>query len=133
MMKIYRRHLQNLNNNKFKILITALFVLGIYHLLMFGLKWNVFNMPKEQINDIKPILHRFYHLSYNIIIVLGFLYKWKKKVLWILLYFGFKIIYNILLFIEPIKNALHDSLYDGISFGVLIIVALLILGNEKSK
>lgn len=90
-------------------------------------------MPKEQLNDIKQVLYRFYHLSENIIICLGFLYQWNKIVLWILPYFGFKIIYNILLFIDPVKEALHSSLIDGVSFGLLIIVILLILRSEKDS
>jgi len=129
-MKMYKHLLQA---NKFKILITALLILGAYHLFMFGLKWNVFNISIDKINEIKPILYRFYHLSENIIICLGFLYVWNKKVLWILLYFGFKIVYNILLFIPVIKEALHSSLFDGVSFGVLIIIILLIIRNEKSN
>lgn len=123
---------QILINNKLYIVITILFILGLYHLLMCLVKLNSFNLDREQISTIKPILIRFYHLSYNLLIGFGFLYAWSKRLLWIWLYVGFKIVYGLLLFIPLVRESFNKSLIDGLGFGIIIIVILLIIRNEES-
>lgn len=113
-------------------LVSILFILGLYHLLMCLAKLNAFYMDKESLSLFKHILTRFYHLSWAFLVGLGISFKLAKVYNWLWLYLGSKIIYNILTFVPTIKIALNKSLLDGLYFGILIIVILLILRNEES-
>lgn len=123
---------QILTKNKLLILITLLFILGSYHLLMTLVKENAFNLNKEEIAKVKFILIRFYHASTLLLIGFGFSFNWSKVINWIWLYLGFRLIYTFSLTIPIIKNILSKTLADGLSFGIIIIVLLLIL-NRKNK
>jgi len=105
--------------------------LGLYHLIMFGIKINAFGLSDECVKTITPIMYRFYHLSYNLLVIIGIVLNWNKNVYKILWYFGFKILYNLLLFIPIIKDKLHSSFIDGVSFGILIIITLILIFDEN--
>ena len=125
----------NLTLTKYKlhILISFLFILGLYHLLMCLVKQNAFNLSAEDIRKTKFIFIRFYHVSYSSLIGLGISFKWSKKINWIWLYLGFRILYAILRAFSVVDDIFTKTLTDGLSFGLLLIAILLILGHEKSK
>jgi hypothetical protein len=130
-MKKMKKLNQILTKYKLIIVISILFVLGAYHLLMCLVKENVFNLNEESIKTTKFILIRFYHISHNLLIGFGFAFSWSKIFRWIWLYIGFRLIYTISLTIPIVREALSKTLTDGLSFGILIIVIVLILRNEK--
>lgn len=94
---------------------------------------NAFNIDADKMNIIKPILYKVYHISYNLLIGLGFVYCWNKYIRWIWLYVGFKITWNLLMFISVISKAMSKSLVDGLGFGLLIIVIIFMLRNAKDN
>ena len=113
--------------NKFYILISLLFILGLYHLLIIGIKTDIIYL-----DNLKPILYRFYHLDYNLFVVIGFVFRWNKKHLKVLWYFGFKILYNILLFVPILADWFHKSLIDCFGLVILIILIIMFIRNEKT-
>lgn len=121
----------NLRQNKHKIIVSLLFVLGFYHLVMCLFKLNAFNLNAYEIKLFKLVFYRVYHVSYNLLIGFALLYSWCKKYQWIWLYLGIKILYNMITLIKPIREFLHASIIDGFGCGVLVVVILLILSNEK--
>jgi hypothetical protein len=115
------------------ILISVLFILGLYHSLMCLAKMNAFHMDKESLALFKHILTRFYHLAWALMAGFGLSFSWKKLYNWIWLYLGSKVVYNIITLAPKIKTALNKSLLDGFYIVILIIVILLILRNEKDS
>jgi hypothetical protein len=95
-------------------------------------KLNVFNLNEEAIPKVTFILIRFYHFSYSMLIGLGISFKWAKNINWIWLYLTFRIIYTFSRLIPIIDDIVSKTLIDGLSFGILIIVILLIFRNEKN-
>lgn len=132
MMKIMMRLNRILTKYKLSLLLTVLFILGSYHLLMTLIKLNAFNLNEESILKTKFILIRFYHFSYSMLIGLGISYKWSKSINWIWLYLVFRIIYTFSRLIPVVDKTVSNTLIDGLSFGLLIII-ILILSVKKSK
>ncbi len=115
---------------KLQIVITLLFILGLYHLSMSLVKEGIFGLSEYKLEQVKFILIRFYHFSILSLIGFGFSFKWRKVINWIWLYIGFRLIYTVSLIIPSVKEILVKTLMDGLSFGILIIVILLVLRNE---
>jgi len=123
---------QILTKYKLQIVVSILFVLGLYHLLMSLVKENVFNLNENEISKVKFILIRFYHVSYSLLIGFGFSFTWSKRINWIWLYLGFRLLYTISLLVPIIREVLSKNVMDGLSFGILIIVIILIFRNERN-
>ena len=123
---------QTLTKYKLSILITIIFILGSYHLLMSLVKENVFNLSVDELAKTKFILIRFYHVSCMLLIGIGFSFTWSKRLNWIWLYLVFRLAYTIVRVIPSIDKMLSKTVMDGLSYGLLIIVVLMILRNEES-
>lgn len=116
--------------NKKVIFLTLLFILGLYHFLMCLIKADAFNLNEESITLFRHILTRFYHISTLSFMGIGLIWKFEKVYYWSFLYIGFRLLYNFITFNPDIKEVLNKSLLDGIFFGLLIIVILLIFANK---